>query len=672
MKTDFSLFVELLIHSGFPEILTYGLKKEQNLEVGHWVWVSLGRRAKPQLALIINIHDKKPPFKVKGVEAHPANFKLCPVSLENLLWTAKYYCTPPGIVLQSTLAKEFPRYLEHLYNPPKRKLRTFSPDCDNPQAPPPLNLEQQAAVEKISPLLAGDGFRGVLLHGVTGSGKTRVYVELVRQHLEQQGKVLILVPEIALTPQTRDNFQRYLGEPVYLYHSNLSAPEKRATWLALLKDEARIVLGTRSAIFAPNLNPSLIIIDEEHDGSYKQQDPAPRYHCRELAFHHAYKHGALVVLGSATPSLESYQLAKQGQLHLVELKKRALNTPLPEIQVVDLMAQAKQDKNLTLSPILRETLTEHLLQGNQAIILHNRRGFATSRQCLNCGEILQCEQCQVPVVWHKQHHGLLCHYCNRIYKLENPCSCGCEEFEMGGAAIEQVEEEIRQWTPQAKVLRMDRDTVARIGASEKLLNAFRQGEYNVLLGTQMVAKGHDFPQVQLVGVISADLGAALPDFRSSERLFQLLTQVAGRAGRAQQGGEVILQTRNPQNPVLQYALQHDYPAFANYELPLRQELQYPPFKKLLAIEIAGKNLDRVEKLCSYWQQVLAKQKDIEALGPAEAFIAVIKGMHRRHFLLKGDNTQILRHISENLQKTTPEAMQKGLNIRFDIDPMGFV
>jgi primosomal protein N' (replication factor Y) len=567
----------------------------------------------------------------------------------------------------------WPADLGKWLSPPKTKtLKTpRSRIPATPETAESLTLEQTQAMERLAPMLDGTGFRGALLHGVTGSGKTRVYLELVQRCIAQGGRALILVPEIALTPQTRDRFQRYLGVEVIVLHSNLSAPERRHSWAQLLGGSAQVVMGTRSAILAPGLKPTLIIIDEEHDSSYKQQDPAPRYHCRELAFHIAHRQGALVVLGSATPALETWEYARRGNLQLVQLKERARPLPLPHVRIIDLKQQVHQAKELLLSPALREAISETITQGHQAIILHNRRGFATSRICLTCGDAMECRDCKVPVILHLRHDALLCHYCGRTYRAKAPCAkCGGERFSFAGGAIEKVEREIVEWIPGANVVRMDRDSVQNIGSAERILTDFRAGNFNILLGTQMVAKGHDFPNVQLVGVISADTGASLPDFRSSERMFQLLTQVAGRAGRAKEGGLVLLQSYNTEDPVLRFALQHDYEGFASWELDNRRELGYPPFAKLLSIQISGKDLPLVDRACSLIGQALGKFPQTLALGPADAFISMVRGQHRKHFLVKGPNPAALRLVAESALESLTGEKLPGIQLKIDVDPQG--
>ncbi|HSQ43213.1 MAG TPA: primosomal protein N' [Fibrobacteraceae bacterium] len=664
----FPCFADVVIPGGGTlGTLTYGIPEGLSLQRGSVVYVSVGKRPRPSLALVAKVHTQKPTFAVKPLADHSSHYLFAESYLELMEWCSKFYCAP----LSRSLDVFWPSNLDEWLTPASsRQKETHGAVPSSPEEPPPLTPAQEKAIHQLSPLLNGSGFRGALLHGVTGSGKTRVYLELVQECLHQGGRVLILVPEIALTPQTCDRFQRYCAEEVLMLHSNLSAPARRHVWKQLLRNKARIVLGTRSAILAP-FDPQLIILDEEHDGSYKQQDPAPRYHCREVAFHRAHHNGALVVLGSATPSLESWEYARRGHLHLISLLERARPVPLPQVRVVNLRTEMKQDKDLQLSPALREALSETISRGQQAIVLHNRRGFSTSRICMDCGHVLECQDCKVPVVFHLHQKAMLCHYCGRLYAQNTPCpDCGGHRFVFSGGAIEKVEQEILEWVPRAKVLRMDRDTVQNIGAAEKILNAFRAGEANILLGTQMVAKGHDFPNVQLVGVVAADTGSTLPDFRSSERTFQLLTQVAGRAGRAQAGGQVILQTWNPEDPVFRFALHHDYTGFSQWELANRQELGYPPFQRLLCLEISAKNPDSAESVGQNLRSALQALSNVTILGPVDAFISKVRGIHRKQLLLKAATPQQLRQACELALAAIPASQRHKAQIKVDMDPMG--
>ena len=530
---------------------------------------------------------------------------------------------------------------------------------------PPLTPEQQNALEQLTPMLQGTGFRGVLLHGVTGSGKTRVYLELVRKALDLKLKTLILVPEINLTPQTRKRFEDFLKCEVKVLHSALGAKEKRKTWTTLLCAQTQILMGTRSAILAP-FEPQLLIIDEEHDSSYKQQDPAPRYNVREMAFHIGHKYGALVVLGSATPSLETYWNAKNSNLKLIEMKSRPGGLPLPKVTIADMKEERKkQDRDLMLSPVLRDTLSKIICEGNQAIILLNRRGYSTNRICEECGMPLQCTDCNVVLVYHKQFGKLVCHYCGKHFPSDFRCKCGSNKFAFYGSGIEKAEEEIREWLPNAKILRLDADTTSGLGATEKLLQKFRDRECNILLGTQMVAKGHDFPGVSLVGVLCADIGSNIPDFRAGERYFQLLTQVAGRAGRFLENSQVIIQTFCPENSVMRFAINHDYLGFSKAELAERQEASYPPFCKIAQIKLQGKNKKKLETAATTLAETLRKfsilNSQFSILGPAEPLISKVQKFHRQVITIKAARAADIRHCIKEAK------VAKGVEVRVDMD-----
>jgi primosomal protein N' (replication factor Y) len=543
-----------------------------------------------------------------------------------------------------------------------------------------LTIEQQNAIDTLTKMLSESGFRSALLHGVTGSGKTQVYLELARKALDLGMKTLILVPEINLTPQTKKRFEDFLEQKIPILHSKLGTKEKRKTWQTLLKphtpspiphtpsNECRILMGTRSAILAP-FEPDLIIIDEEHDASYKQQDPAPRYNVREMAFHIAHKYGALVLLGSATPCMETYNHAINGNLKLIEMKSRPGDLPLPKVMLVDMKEQRKkQDKDLMLSPVLRDALAKTISDNNQAIILLNRRGHSTSRICEECGDPLECKDCKVSLVYHKQYNRLMCHYCGRLYPHSMPCGCGSNNFAFLGSGIEKAEEEIKEWLPNAKILRLDSDTTQGIGKMEKLLNKFRDKEYNILLGTQMVAKGHDFPDVSLVGVLCADIGSGLPDFRANERYFQLLTQVAGRAGRFIENSQVIIQSFCPENPVMQFAIKHNYKDFSKWELAERQEAFYPPFCKIAQVKMQAKDKEKLEGVARFLADLLRQFAHITVLGPVEPFVAVVQKRHRLCVMVKCANSAELKScIRSALENPDFKKIAKGVDVRVDRD-----
>ena len=651
-----------------PSVFTYGVPEGVNIVRGSVVWVQLARR-KPSLALVCRVHDEKPAFDVRYACPHESGYVFSGRYMESLEWVAKYYITTPMRALNVFWPADFDKYLDALLAEKNAEPRGEAPSvgpemvvCSNL---PPLTAEQETALASLVDDLDKDGFRGSLLHGVTGSGKTRVYQELVREALKRNKRVLILVPEIGLTPQTASRFEDYLKVPVVVLHSALSAPQKRAGYLSVLDGSAKVVLGTRSAILSP-FDFDVVILDEEHDSSFKQQDPAPRYHTRDLAFHLAQKYGALVVLGSATPCLETYRNAKTGNIKLLTLKNRATAAPLPEVNVID-MGKVRQQKGMLLSPTLREALSDCIAGGDQAIILMNRRGYSKIRVCSKCGETLYCKHCHIPLVYHRQYNALMCHYCAALYHVDTPCpTCGSETYEFVGGAIEKLEEEIQEWIANAKVIRMDRDTTQNVGAVEKILTSFRNREYNILLGTQMVAKGHDFPGVKLVGIVGADSGLGIPDFRSTERLYQLLSQTAGRAGRADGGGRVFIQTLNPTEPVMQYAIRHDFNGFADMEFSNRQMAFYPPFCKLVEISCGSKDENLLRDSVNRLESILRKESSMTVLGPVDAFVPKVQNVFWVKLYIKTQNLAVVRKVLSPILNA-PKAWIPGVEIKVEFE-----
>lgn len=649
-----------------PSVYTYGvpldLPEGREIRRGSVVWVQFATRKKPALAVVSKVVTERPAFNVRCAYPHESGYVFSERYMETLEWVARYYISTPMKALDVFWPADFEKYLDALLVEGEREEATVAvaePDV------PPMTDEQKAAFDALVEELPGSGFRGVLLHGVTGSGKTRVYQELAREALRRRKKVLILVPEIGLTPQTAKRFEDFLRVPVQVLHSALSAPKKRAAYVAVLHGDARVVLGTRSAILAP-FDFDVVILDEEHDSSFKQQDPAPRYHTRELAFHVAHRYGALVVLGSATPSLETYHNAVLNNLKSLSLRNRATATPLPDVKIID-MGGVRQQKGILMSPELRDALVKCTAGGDQAIVLMNRRGYSKVRVCCDCGETLYCKHCHVPLVYHKQYGGLLCHYCGMLYPIDTPChACGAGTFEFVGGAIEKLEEEIYEWVPGAKVVRMDRDTTQNVGSVEKILESFRNREYNILLGTQMVAKGHDFPGVQLVGIVGADSGLGMPDFRGTERLFQLLSQTAGRAGRTQGGGLVLIQTLKPDEPVMHFALRHDYSGFADKEMRERKDAFYPPFCKMVEVSFGGRDegvlrdaIARVELLCR-------ADKSLMVMGPVDAFIPVVQNVHWVKLYIKTSDLSAVRRILSPIVNA-PKPWVQGVDIKVEIE-----
>lgn len=653
-----------------PAIFTYGVPNGITIVRGQVVWVQFAKRKKPLLekpllAIIKSVFKDKPKFDVRLAYPHCSNYIFSERYIETLEWCARYYMTTPNKALSVFLPTKFENYLDALAFYNANAMQETVQELPQKLQTEPLTTEQTAALNALVCELSHKGFRGVLLHGVTGSGKTRIYQELAYEALKQKKKVLILVPEIALTPQTAARIQSFLQVPIVVLHSALSAPKKREGYVSILNNNAQVVLGTRSAILAP-FNFDLIILDEEHDSSYKQQEPSPRYHTRELAYHIAYKYNALVVLGSATPSLETFFNAQKSNLKIIQLKTRATKVPLPKVQIVD-MTKNRQQKGIMLSHSLREALVACISNGFQAIILMNRRGYSKSRVCSKCGETLYCKQCHIPLVYHKQYNSLMCHYCATLYPLNTKClECGSDTYEFVGGAIEKLEEEIVEWIPNAKVVRMDRDTTQNIGAIEKILDAFRNKEFNVLLGTQMVAKGHDFPSVQLVGVVGADIGLGLPDFRATERLFQLLSQTAGRAGRANDNGLVLIQTLKPTEPIMQFAINHDYNGFAKKELDDRRLALYPPFCKLVEISCGSKDSIALTNAIEKIAQLCRLEKSAIVLGPVDAMVSIVQNVHWAKLYIKVQNMQPIRKILEPIVNAN-KPWAKGVDIKIEID-----
>ncbi|HYG67736.1 MAG TPA: primosomal protein N', partial [Anaeromyxobacteraceae bacterium] len=497
---------------------------------------------------------------------------------------------------------------------------------DGAETAPPLTPAQEKALAAVDE--AHGTFTTFLLHGVTGSGKTEVYLQAIARARTRGRGALVLVPEIALTPQLAGRFRARFGDEVALLHSGLSPAERHAEWTRLRRGEARICVGVRSAIFAPVQDLGIVVVDEEHDGSFKQED-GPAYHARDLAVVRGRIEAAVVVLGSATPSLETLENAKRGRYRWLVLPARIDDRPLPAVELVDLRA-LKRPRGPgggrspipgLLSPALAAALEATVAAARQAIVFLNRRGYQTVVVCEDCGAEARCTECSVALTHHARRGVLLCHYCGRIERMDARCpACGGARFGFG-VGTEQVEEAVKALLPQARVARLDRDTVGSADDTAELLARFARRELDVLVGTQMVTKGHDFPGVTLVGVVLADTALALPDFRAAERTFQLLTQVAGRAGRGEDAGRVIVQTFNPATPAVACAVTHDYQAFSDGETERRQALGYPPFSRMMAVRVEGSEEGAraaAEALAAAARPALGN--GVAMLGPAPAAI----------------------------------------------------
>jgi primosomal protein N' (replication factor Y) len=539
--------------------------------------------------------------------------------------------------------------------------------------PAHLTKGQEVAVQALTQALDGGGFRAFLVQGVTGSGKTEVYLRAAEHALGSGKGALVLVPEIALTPQLVGRFRSRFGAQVAVLHSGLRDKERRGHWQALRAGRVRLAVGVRSAVFAPVAGLGLLVVDEEHDGSFKQ-DEKLRYQARDLAVVRARDAGAVVVLGSATPSLESYENARRGRYQVLSLPARVDDRPLPPVQLVDLRHRVRVKGEAP--PVLAEesavALQETLAKGQQAILFLNRRGHSTTLLCETCGQSVSCQHCDVALTLHLQPPALQCHYCGATRAVPRACPACSGVLLQLGTGTERVEEEVLARCPTARVARLDRDSV---GSGERLterLASFARGELDVLVGTQMVAKGHDFPGVTLVCVVSADTGLLLPDFRAAERTFQLLTQVAGRAGRGQDAGRVLVQTYNPDAEPVARAAAHDFLGFAARELEWRRALAYPPFARLAAIRLEGADASQTASAARALAKRLEKSlpptaSGVRLLGPAPAPLSRLKGLSRWQLLLKAPQHRVLSPLLDAAERALL-TLPRGVKGVLDVDP----
>jgi primosomal protein N' (replication factor Y) len=544
---------------------------------------------------------------------------------------------------------------------------------------------QQHAIDVMAGAQKGEVF---LLHGITGSGKTLVYIELLRRIVDERGQTaIVLVPEIALTPQTVDRFRAAFGDRIAVLHSALSEGERYDAWLALKRGEKRIVVGARSAVFAPLENLGAIVVDEEHESSYKQGE-TPRYHAREVTIVRARNKGAVTVLGSATPSLESWANATTGKFTLLTLPDRVGGGKLPDVQVIDLrklatnytgMAQGGIDYGAVIREPLHDAIVECMSRGEQSILLLNRRGYSSFVQCIDCGAVATCPHCSITLTHHRNPERLICHYCLHKEDQRPDCPrCGGRNLRQRGLGTQQVERLLSERFPSARIARMDVDTTSGKWAHTRILDRVAAGEVDILLGTQMIAKGLDFPNVTLVGVVDADVGINLPDFRASERCFQLLSQVSGRAGRGAKGGRVLIQTRLPSHHAVKYAVAHDYMSFVKEELEGRVEPPYPPNVRIANIVFSGLVEDSTAKLAIHageWLRELITTRageEVIVVGPAPCPIERIKSRWRWHVLLKNDHpgelTRVGRYFMERFE--VPSTAQ--LRVTLDRDPVALL
>ena len=712
---------------------------EGRVEVGTRVKVPFGRRQ--VLGCVTGLAEQsdhetlKPIAKIIGAQS-----LVTPQVLELARWIAEYYCCAPETALKSVLPdavrKEQEGWRERLHVRllpggegtealTKRQLEVYQVIEENrsltmqellkltgttaqtvrkledkglveiapqiserdpyaneeivPTQPLTLNTEQATALEVINGK-PGDFF---LLHGVTGSGKTEVYLQAIAHALEQGKGAIVLVPEIALTPQTVERFKaRFSSGPlktlVAVLHSHLSAGERHDEWHKIRQGRAKIVIGARSAIFAPVEPLGLIIVDEEHEPSYKQEE-SPRYHARDVAVVRGKREGATVVLGSATPSMESYHNAKRGRYQLLEMPSRADHKQMPLVRVQDMRTEkSKGDQGPPIfSQRLKEAIRNRLEQGEQTILFLNRRGFATSMQCPDCGFVAECPNCSLSLTYHRREQFLRCHVCGHAESAPRRCpseGCGSAKIRFHGLGTEKVEDVLRKLFPDANVTRMDSDALKRKEDYRRILGDFRRGKIDILVGTQMIAKGLHFPRVTLVGIVYADTGLHLADFRAGERTFQLLTQVAGRAGRGEVEGEVVVQTFSPVHPAIQFSRRHDYEGYFEAEMEFREQLRYPPFTRAAMLTLRGRNEEKVSFSADHVKKQIEplteSMDDLQISGPAPAPLLRAETFYRYQLMLRtGRMSELSRHLAAI---TAGLSFPDDVTLTVDIDPVSLL
>ena len=724
-----SRFVEVAVPLHVSQTFTYRLKPEQSVgaKLGARITVPFGRKL--LTGYIVALHDELPAdlaeVEIKEAESLVDPEPVCtPEILQLARWVAEYYGSPIGEVLKATLPpggtfvraklRKFVRIrdVEPIKTTDKQKhvldvlrengsmpLQELSPAIVSslekkglvevfdaavrrdplahtsrlPEEDYTLTPAQDAVLEKIQAQVNEERYGAFLLHGVTGSGKTEIYIRAMHAALERGRSAMMLVPEIALTPVFSRRLRSHFGDQVAIFHSSLQKGERFDEWTRVKNGDARVVIGTRSAVFAPVQNLGLIVVDEEHESTYRQQE-SPYYNARDTAIVRAQKESATVVLGSATPSLESFHNARAGKYTLLTLPQRFGARPMATARIIDMRnVFVRHGKPRVFSDELLQAIQETHARGEQSIILLNRRGYSSFILCRSCGETVQCPNCDVTLTYHRSERVIVCHYCNHRAAVPKVCpSCSKKYIYYVGEGTEQLEDILTQLFPALRVARIDRDTTARRSIFEQSLADFSAGSIDTLVGTQMLAKGHDFPNVTLVGVVSVDAGLALPDFRSAERTFQLITQVAGRAGRGDRPGRVLIQTYHPYHYALRHACAQDYEGFYNEEIQYRQNHSYPPFVALASLLVHGPDLGRVRADSLELRKQLDaanEQRKCRILGPAPAPLARLKGEHRFQLLLKSRSRRVLREVADTALKS---GSSSGLNLRsinLEIDPV---
>lgn len=661
------MFANILLQQkvGTQGMLTYRLRSDLKVRRGNFVEIPL--RNRQTRGVIMNIHEHEPPYQTKEILTLVENAPhLFAWQVELLEWLSDYYFCPLYKVLKLFLPKPFFS---------KKKLTPVINEegVSEFKAEHTLNTDQQKIIESLLKSTA----KRFLIHGITGSGKTEIYIHYTHHFLKQGKQILILVPEISLTPQVVHRFEKHFQQKITVIHSQLTAKEKEQAWMSIQKGESRIIIGSRSALFAPFQNLGCIIMDEEHDSSYKQ-DQSPRYHTLTVAEKISELLDIPLVVGSATPSLETYYKAITGHYQLLELTARAHiagneAVQLPKITIVDLRQEIKKKNFSIFSQPLKEKIAALLAKNEQTLLFLNRRGAATSVICRECGYVAKCKRCDISLTYHKKFTAentvfhtekLICHHCGKIEVVPHVCPyCSSAYIRYLGLGTQRVEDEISKLFSLARVIRIDRDTTQKRGNFKAMYHQIKNHEVDIVIGTQMISMGLDLPKVNLVGVVLADLGLTIPDFRSSEKVFQLLTQVAGRAGRKSSEGEVIIQTYLPHHYAITRASKHDYKGFYEEEIKIRKQLDYPPFSKLIKLTIRHKsNKLAEEKIHTLFKELenLDKKKECE-MTYYPALIPKLKNLYRWHILVKGQQPEKILKQSQLLE-----------NVIIDVDTISTV
>lgn len=644
------------------------------IEAGCRVTVPFGA-TKTYTALVVKIHNERPDgeYKIKEIIALLDEKPIVTIGQFNFWsWIAQYYMCSLGEVFKAAIPSNF-----RIKSQPEKHANIHQAclPMDDFQVPlKKLNKYQQKALGDIDQSFLEQDI--TLLHGVTSSGKTELYIHLIYKYMRAGKQVLYLLPEIALTTQITERLRNVFGDRLGVYHSKFTDKERRMVYEKQLSDTPyQLILGVRSSIFLPFGNLGLVIVDEEHETSYKQQDPAPRYHARNSAIILAKQLNAKVLLGTATPSLESYYMSQKGKYGYVQLTHRYQDLQLPDIEVVDIVRLRKQKKMKgAFSPVLIEAIKEALEKKEQIILFQNRRGFSNFVQCKNCGWVPKCERCDVSLTYHKQKNLLTCHYCGKQYSLPQQCpQCEEHEFMYMGLGTEKIEDQIHKLFPDAKVSRMDLDTAKTRKEYEEIISNFSNYKCDILIGTQMVSKGLDFDNVSVVGIIDADSMLNLPDFRSYERSFHVLAQVAGRAGRRYHTGKVILQTRSADLPLLQNVVSNDYLSMYVSQLAERKLFNYPPLYRLIYIYLKHRDSERVDACAEYIVSKLKNQFGDNLLGPDCPPVSRVHSMSLRKIVVKlktSDSPAKVRKVLNNAkQDLIEQTFANGINIFFDVDPL---